>query len=123
MFSPLIQQELGMDSVVRTGGDDLTNPELFKRISAPDLIDPVKNISVDVQCGVKEGKLTIKKSKVDYAINNGYNGYAVSIGWGTGLYSVVNLNALEHEEFKPNSSWEGALCWTAPDNIFKSWSK
>jgi hypothetical protein len=123
LFSPLIQKELEMSSVVRSGGDDLSNPETFKRTSDPDFIDAAKNISVDVQCGVKGGKATIKKSKVDHAINSGYNGYAVTIGLGTGLYGIVNLNSLEHEKFVPNSSWEGALCWTAPDDIFKSWSK
>lgn len=123
IFTPLIRHELKMDSVVRIGGDDLSNPETFKRVSVADLIDPVTKTSVDVQCGGGEGKVTIKKSKVDYAVNSGYTGYAVTIGLGTGLYAAINLNDLEHAEFIPNPSWENALCWTAPNNIFKSWSK
>lgn len=123
IFTPFIQHELKMNSVVRIGGDDLSNPKTFKRVSVADLLDPITKTSVDVQCGGKDGKVTIKKSKVDYAINSGYTGYAVTIGLSTGLYAAINLNDLEHAEFAPNPSWENALCWTAPNNIFKSWSK
>jgi hypothetical protein len=123
LFTPLIKKELKLNTIIRTGGDNLTNPETFKRISNADLSDPTQNIVVDVQCGIGESKCTIKKSKVDFVINNGYNGYAFVIGLGTGLYGVINLNELKNVEFVKNFDWEGAPCWTAPDNIFKSWSK
>lgn len=124
MFVPFIKKELGLNTVVRTGGDDLKNPETFKRTSNSDLTDPTKNIVVDVQCGNGgEGKITIKKTKVDFALENGYNGYAFTIGLGTGLYGVINLNELKDAKFEENSSWEGALCWTAPNDILKPWHK
>ena len=121
LFTPLIQKELNLNQVVRIGGDDLTNPETFKRKSTPDLSDPTQNIVIDVQCGSGEGKITIKKSKVDNVLRNGYNGYAVTIGLATGLYGVIHLNPLKKVNFVPNASWEGTLCWTAPNDILKPW--
>lgn len=123
LFVPFIQKELNLNTVIRTGGDDLKNPKTFKRVSNSDLSDPTQNIVVDVQCGIGEGVITIKKSKVDFALNNGYNGYVFTIGLGTGLYGVVSLSELKDAKFEKNSSWEGALCWTASKDILKPWSK
>jgi hypothetical protein len=122
LFVPFIKEKLNLNEIVRTGGDDLKNPETFDRTGNSDLFDPTQNIAVDVQCGGGEGEITIKKSKVDYAIKNEYNGFVFTIGLSTGLYGIVNLNSLEKEKFVANPSWEGALCWTAPDDIFLPWS-
>ena len=123
LFVPFVQKELKLNTVVRTGGDNLKCPENFKRVSNSDLTDPTQNIVVDVQCGNGDGDTHIKKSKVDFAVNNGYNGYVFTIGLGTGSYGVINLNDLEHAEFIPHEPWENAPCWTAPNNIFKPWHK
>jgi len=123
LFVPFIQKELKLNTIIRTGGDDLKNPKTFKRVSNSDLSDPTQNIVIDVQCGNGDGDCTIKKSKVDFAVNNGYNGYVFTIGLATGSYGVINLNELKNAKFEKNSSWEGALCWTAPKDIFKPWHK
>lgn len=125
LFIPFIKEKMKLDSIIRIGGDNLDNlknANEFKRISAPDFYDPAKNISIDVQCGKTKSKTTIKKSKIDHVIENGYDGYAFGIGLFTGEYATINLNQLKDAKFTKDGK-EGQLTTEIENIIFEPWSK
>jgi hypothetical protein len=121
VFTPFIVDKLILSGLERNGGDDLSSIDTFKRTGAADLVDSKLNIFIDVQCGTGEGVATIKKHKVDQALKVGGTTYACMFGLFTGTYGIVNLNELKDAEFYKNESWENALCWDVPPDIFKNW--
>lgn len=132
IFTPLIEAELGTvvpggGKLVRNGGDDLTNPENFKRTAAADLIGidfSNKKVLVDVQAGFSSsGGFDIKKHKVIEACKNKeYDSYVFFANIVDGTYYLQNLKELEDKEFKPNPRWEGQLCWSVPpDGMKRFW--
>ncbi len=61
---------------------------------------------------------TIKKSKVDHVIKNGYNGYAFGIGLFTGEYAIINLNQLNNAKFTKGGK-EGQLTTEIENIVFE----
>jgi hypothetical protein len=121
IFTPFMMDKLNLIELTRNGGDDFTNIDTFKRTGDADLVDTKSNIFIDVQCGTGDGVATIKKHKVDQALKVGGTTYVCMFGLFTGTYGIVNLNELKDAKFYKNESWENALCWDVPPDIFKNW--
>ena len=124
IFKPLIERELNC-VLSQNGADDLNNPQLFAKKSDPDLVDHDKKIFVEMQAGFKGGKTDIKRSKINPKRED-YAYYIVCLDCFNGQYcilSVRDLLTLPESVWYNNPQWEGALCYTIPDNQMKSWSK
>jgi hypothetical protein len=122
IFTPTIEAKLGL-TLEQNGADDLSKPETFARQSDPDLVDHAKKTFVEVQAGFKGGKVDIKRSKVKCP-NQDYTYYIVCIDWFNGRYCSLDarkLLALPDSEWYANAQWEGALCYTVPDDLMISW--
>jgi hypothetical protein len=124
VFTPFIIDKLILGKLERSGGDDLTSIDTFKRTGDADLIDKTADVRIDVQCGTGGGVSTIKKHKVDQAVKVGGTTYAALFGLMTGTYAFIKLNDLNESKdvhFYANPSWENQLCWDVPENTFKNW--
>jgi len=122
IFKPLIERELNC-VLSQNGADDLNNPQLFAKRSDPDLVDHDKKIFVEMQAGFKGGKTDIKRSKINPKLPD-YEYYIVCLDCFNGQYcilSVRDLLTLPESVWYNNPQWEGALCYTIPDNQMKSW--
>ena len=122
IFKPFIEDHLGL-SLEQNGADDLSNPETFGRKSDPDLVDHKKKVYVEVQAGFKGGKVDIKRTKVK-AEDQDYTYNIVCIDCFNGRFCIVNardLLSLPESAWYPNPQWEGALCYTIPEDSMKSW--
>ena len=121
IFKPLIESELSCN-LSQNGADDLTNPTTFSRKSDPDLVDHQKKIYVEVQGGFKGSKIDIKRSKVK--TSDTYQYYIAAFDCFNGQYTILNtreLLNLPESEWYENVLWEGALCYTVPEDRMKEW--
>jgi hypothetical protein len=120
VFQPLMVEELGLTDLERNGGDDLSDPESFKRTGDADLVSHADKILIDVQAGFSGSRSDIKRHKVDAALRNPeYKSVVFFLNMVDGSYAVVDLKSIQNEEFVPNPRWEGQLCYTVPDDIWK----
>lgn len=122
LFQPLIEKELNCN-LIQNGADDLFNPKQFSRKSDPDLIDKNNKIFVEVQSGFKGSKVDIKKTKVKTPTD--YEYYIACFDCFNGLFVILNtreLLELPENEWYSNVLWEGALCYTVPDNRLKPYN-
>jgi hypothetical protein len=123
LFKPMIEKELGC-VLIQNGADDLSNPKTFSRKSDPDLVDHDKKIYVEVQSGFKGSKVDIKKSKVK--TSDEYTYYIAAFDCFNGTYVLIDTKALMNlpdDAWYNNASWEGALCYTVPQEQMKEWAK
>ena len=123
LFKPMIEKELGC-VLIQNGADDLSNPKTFSRKSDPDLVDHDKKIYVEVQSGFKGSKVDIKKSKVK--TSDEYTYYIAAFDCFNGNYTLIDtkeLLNLPDDAWYNNASWEGALCYTVPQEQMKEWAK
>lgn len=121
VFQPLIENELQCQ-LEQNGADDLSKPETFARKSDPDLVDHKKKVFVEIQSGFRGSAMDIKKSKVKAPTD--YEYYIASFDCFNGQYCVLNtrdLLNLSESEWYVNPRWEGALCYTVPENRLKTW--
>lgn len=121
VFQPLIESELQCE-LVQNGADDLTKPETFARKSDPDLVDHNRKIFVEIQAGFRGSAMDIKKSKVKKPTD--YEYYIASFDCFNGQYCILNtrdLLNLSESDWYSNPRWEGALCYTVPENRLKTW--
>lgn len=125
LFTPLIKRLLNVDDIERNGGDDLSNPDSFKRTASADLKSEQGRFLVDVQAGFTENKgYDIKYHKVKEAISNkGWTSFVFFADCVNGQYHMQNLNNLENAEFTPNPRWEGQLCYSVGTEEFESFLK
>lgn len=121
VFQPLIESELQCQ-LEQNGADDLSKPDTFARKSDPDLVDHRKKLFVEIQSGFRGSAMDIKKSKVKAPTE--YEYYIASFDCFNGRYCVLNtrdLLNLSEDEWYVNPRWEGALCYTVPENRLKTW--
>lgn len=124
LFTPLISKTLHCPSIVRHGGDDITNIEFFRRTGDADLVDHTTKTMIDVQAGFTNGTIDIKKHKVLQAHENkDYESFVFFADLMNGTYANIPLKPLISEEFVPNPSWEGQLCYTVSNEHFQSFVK
>jgi len=122
VFKPFIENKLDL-TLSQNGADDLTNPKTFSRKSDPDLVDHNKKVFVEVQAGFKGGKVDIKKTKVKATLED-YTYYIFCIDNFNGRYCYLDarkLLELPESSWYANPQWEGALCYTIPDNLMTQW--
>lgn len=120
VFQPLMIEELGLTDLDRNGGDDLTDPKTFKRTGDADLVSHENKVMIDVQAGFTGSRFDIKKHKMEHAMKNpDYKSVVFFIDMVNGSYAIIDLKELVNEEFVPNPRWEGQLCWSVPEELFK----
>lgn len=122
MFTPMIESLLGVKDIMRNGGDDLRNPESFKRKADADLKSESGKFLIDVQAGFSNNKgYDIKKHKVNEAIAKpGWTSFLFFADIVNGQYHLQNLNELKEATFVPNPRWEGQLCYSVSNKNFKT---
>lgn len=122
VFTPLIESLLSVKDIARNGGDDLTDPSMFKRKADADLRSDKGRYLIDVQAGFGDTKgYDIKYHKVKEALSKkDWKSYVFFADCVNGQYHLQNLNALDEAVFLPNPRWEGQLCHTISNKAFKS---
>lgn len=121
IFQPLIESELNC-KLIQNGADDLSNPSTFSRKSDPDLTNENHTVFVEIQAGFKGGKIDIKKTKLKVSDTAEY--YIACFDCFNGRYCIMNTRSLMNlpeSKWYVNTLWEGALCYTVPENEFKIW--
>lgn len=118
IFQPLIEQKLNT-KLYQNGADDLTNPDTFSRKSDPDLVNKDQTIFVEVQSGFKGSKVDIKKTKVKTSESAEY--YIAAFDCFNGTYTIINTKDIPEDQWYENMLWEGALCYTIPNERMKEW--
>jgi hypothetical protein len=118
IFQPLIEQKLNTE-LYQNGADDLTNPDTFSRKSDPDLVNKDQTIFVEVQSGFKGSKVDIKKTKVKTSESAEY--YIAAFDCFNGTYTIINTKDIPEDQWYENMLWEGALCYTIPNERMREW--
>lgn len=124
IFQEFIENQLNCQ-LSQNGADDLSNPSTFSKKSDPDLVDHSKKILVEIQSGFKGSKTDIKKTKVK-THKADYKQYIVCLDCFNGKYTILNVDELlnlPEDSWYSNTLWEGALCYTVPEENFKEWNK
>ena len=116
LFLPYIEKELNTKLIIN-GADDLSNPSTFARKSDPDFANSERTIFVEFQSGFKGSKVDIKKSKVKTSPTAEY--YIAAFDFFNGLYTVINTKEIPDDQWYENVLWEGALCYTVPNDQMK----
>ena len=120
LFQPMIESDLNI-TLHSNGADDLSNPDTFSRKSDPDLTNADRTIFVEVQSGFKGSKVDIKKSKVK--VSNSAEYYIAAFDCFNGHYTIINTKDIPENEWYENMLWEGALCYTIPNELMREWNK
>jgi hypothetical protein len=116
----MIESDLNI-TLHSNGADDLSNPDTFSRKSDPDLTNADRTIFVEVQSGFKGSKVDIKKSKVK--VSNSAEYYIAAFDCFNGHYTIINTKDIPENEWYENMLWEGALCYTIPNELMREWNK
>lgn len=124
VFFNLIKNVMRLDSLEENGDDDFSTPEKFQQTGAADLIDHKNKVAVDVVCG-RAKRFDIKLHKLNEAKRifdeKGFSSFQFSVDLLNGKYIETNINNLNEHDFEENARFEGQLCYTVPEDYFKSY--
>ncbi len=119
VFKETLEQEIGF-ILEHNGDDDWTNEESFKQTRELDFINTDEKITVDVVCGKTKSPFHIKIHKKNQSDNNPeFNAYQFSVNIFSGTCCLTSINSLEKDDFFPNPSMEGTLCYEVSEDKFK----